>query len=97
MKDIHSKVYFYLLILLAISVPLSRYFMSIAQILLIVNWLVEGNLYEKFKKFFNNKAALVFSSLWLLHVVGLFFTDDFNYAFKDLRIKLPILILPIIF
>jgi hypothetical protein len=97
MKDIHSKVYFYLLILLAISVPLSRYFMSIAQILLIVNWLVEGNLYEKFKKFFNNKAALVFSSLWLLHVIGLFFTDDFNYAFKDLRIKLPILILPIIF
>ena len=97
MKDIHSKVYFYLLILLAISVPLSRYFMSIAQILLIVNWLVEGNLYEKFKKFFNNKAALVFSSLWLLHVIGLFFTDDFNYAFKDLRIKLPILIPPIIF
>ena len=71
--------------------------MSIAQILMIINWLVEGNLYEKFKSFFKNKAALVFTSLWFLHIIGLFFTDDFNYAFKDLRIKLPILILPIIF
>ncbi len=95
-KEIHSKAYFSILILLAISVPLSRYFMSIAQILLIVNWLVEGDLNYKFKRFFKNKAALVFSSLWLMHIIGLFFTDDFNYAFKDLRTKLPILILPII-
>ena len=96
-KEIQSKAYFYILILLAISVPLSRYFMSVAQILLIINWLLEGNFCEKLKSFFKNKAALVFSSLWLLHIIGLFFTDDFNYAFKDLRTKLPILILPIIF
>jgi len=96
-KEVHSKIYFYILILLAISVPLSRYVMSVAQILLILNWLVDGNLCEKFKSFFKNKAALVFFSFWLLHIIGLFFTDDFNYAFKDLRTKLPILILPIIF
>jgi hypothetical protein len=36
-------------------------------------------------------------SLYFLHVIGLFYTTDFNYALKDLRIKLPLLALPVIF
>jgi hypothetical protein len=32
-----------------------------------------------------------------LHLVGLLYTVDFEYALKDLRIKLPILLLPLIF
>lgn len=44
-----------------------------------------------------NLPAIVFTSLYLLHVIGLLFTVDFDYALKDLRIKLPLLVLPIIF
>jgi hypothetical protein len=32
-----------------------------------------------------------------MHVAGLLWTTDFNYALKDLRIKLPLLALPVIF
>ena len=31
-----------------------------------------------------------------MHFIGLFYTSDFNYAFKDIRIKAPLLILPLI-
>ncbi|MEI7983406.1 MAG: hypothetical protein WCI71_17275, partial [Bacteroidota bacterium] len=48
-----------------------------------------------FKAFSKNKPALIFSSILLMHVVGLIFTNDFNYAFKDLRTKLPILLIPL--
>jgi hypothetical protein len=41
--------------------------------------------------------AIVFFSLYVLHLIGLMFTVDFDYALKDLRIKLPLLVLPIIF
>jgi len=44
-----------------------------------------------------NLPAIVFTSLYVLHVIGLLFSVDFDYALKDLRIKLPLLVLPIIF
>jgi hypothetical protein len=44
----------------------------------------------------DNMPAIIFSSLFLLHILGLVFTTDFTYAFKDIRIKLPLFILPII-
>jgi len=50
----------------------------------------------KFKRYLNNKTAVLISSLFFLHVVGLFYTADFEYALNDLRIKLPLLVLPII-
>jgi len=48
-----------------------------------------------FKNFFSNKPAMIFSSIFLLHIVGLFFTTDYDYAWKDLRTKLPIFLLPL--
>jgi hypothetical protein len=52
-------------------------------------------LLQKFVQFFRNKPAMVISSIMLLHVIGLIYTTDFNYALKDLRTKLPIFILPL--
>lgn len=60
-------------------------------------WMGES-LYRIFKKFLRreNLPAVVFSSLYILHLSGLLFTIDFDYALKDLRIKLPLFVLPII-
>jgi hypothetical protein len=52
-------------------------------------------LIRKFREFFRNKPAMVLASLFLLHLLGLLYTTDFGYALKDLRTKLPILILPL--
>ncbi len=49
----------------------------------------------KFRIFFKNKPALIFSSILLLHVAGLLITTDFDYALKDLRTKLPLFLLPL--
>lgn len=50
-----------------------------------------------FRVFFRNRPAMILASLYLLHILGLVFTVDFGYALKDLRTKLPMLILPIYF
>ncbi len=49
-----------------------------------------------FKQFLRNKPALLFSSIFLIHILGLIFTTDFDYALKDLRTKIPLLLLPLI-
>lgn len=77
--------------------PLSKFLMSLSQIILASNYLLEGNLKDKFFSFFKNKPALIISSLFLLHLLGLIYTTDFEHAMKDIRIKMPLFIMPIIF
>ncbi|MEZ5082342.1 MAG: O-antigen ligase family protein [Bacteroidales bacterium] len=85
------------LVLMFISLPLSRFGLSVAQFGLLGVWLIDGKLMTKFRTLFKNKAALVLISFYLVHVIGLMYTTDLNYAFKDLRIKLPLLFLPVVF
>lgn len=54
------------------------------------------NIKTRFSDFIHNKIAVAMVSLYVMHFIGLIYTSDFQYAFKDLRIKLPILLLPMI-
>ena len=49
-----------------------------------------------FKQFFRNRPALLFSSIFLIHILGLILTTDFDYAVKDLRTKFPLFLLPLV-
>ena len=89
--------YFIALALMAASLTLSPFMMSVSQILLLAIWLFMGDpISAKLKRFAHNKVAIVLISLYILHIIGLFYTTDFAYAWKDLRVKLPLLIFPLI-
>jgi O-antigen ligase len=55
------------------------------------------NFIDQIAAFIKHKPALILSSIYLLHIVGLFYTTDMDYALKDLRVKLPLLLFPIVF
>jgi len=92
----HTSIYYFGLVLMVIGLPLSNFLMSISQFVLAGNWIWEGNFRQKFGRFWQNKSAVILSSVFLLHILGLAYTTDFNYALNDIRIKLPLLILPFI-
>jgi hypothetical protein len=92
----HSYIYIGALVLLVVGLPLSKFLLSLSQIILIVNWLIEGDLKSKFRSFIHNKPALVLSSLLFLHFIGLLYTSDFGFAWNDIRVKIPLFILPLI-
>ncbi len=93
-QTISYYLYFSGLMLLAVSLPLSKFTISISQFLIAGGWLLQGDFPARAKAFIRNKAALLLVSVYILHLAGLIHTVDFGYAFKDLRIKLPLLILP---
>ncbi len=88
----------YLLGLLTIvaSLPSSPYFTSIGQWILVLAWLADKDIALKFKTALNDKSFLVFVSFYLLHVISLFWSIDYDYGLHDLKIKLPLLVIPLI-
>lgn len=120
--EAHKKqAYLLILGLMMASLPLSRYFMSVSQFLLLALWLFDGmdlsrvaqeeksrrfqttineigqSAARQFKKFLRNKPAVLFASIYLMHVIGVLYSSDLHFALKDLRIKLPLLSLPVLF
>ncbi len=111
----HSrKVFIFSTILLAVSLPNSHFGMSVAELLLTLNWLAEGNLRNKLQRLIRRKSILLIISIYVIHLLGLINTCHFidvfrldigdldygnniKYAIRDLRIKLPLLMLPVIY
>lgn len=54
------------------------------------------NIKTRFADFLHNKIAVVMVSVYIMHLIGLIYTYDFQSAFHDLRIKLPLLIIPLV-
>lgn len=119
--------YIFGLALMIVSLPHSKYAMSVSQfwlasvfivdridirkmqllfqkqsrlkaLLLLIPWFIYqlfASVAKGFRVFFANKPALIFCSIFLMHIAGLIFTSDYVYAMKDLRTKLPIFLLPL--
>ncbi|MCB0429989.1 MAG: O-antigen ligase family protein [Flavobacteriales bacterium] len=93
---LHRHLFHTGLLLVAAGLPLSNFLMSLGQILLLISWLVGKQWRHAVTGFFRNPLALSITAIYFLHVVGLIYTTDFHYAADDLRIKLPLLLLPLI-
>jgi len=91
-----QKLFFYTLILIVITLPFFVILNSASIILLFALWLAEGNFYEKIIRFKNNPLILVFTSLYFLHLFGMFYTENIAEGKFILEKKLSILILPLI-
>jgi len=94
--SIHGKIYFYLLLLLAATLPLSIFATSVLQFALVLNWLIEGRYREKWLRLRENRAFWIYAVFMLVHLAGMLWSTDLHYGLQDLKIKLPILVLPFI-
>jgi len=84
------------LFVMCVALPTSIFLISVAQFGLAISWFWKGNYMQSFQKFIANKTAVCISIIYLLHLLWLINTSNFNYAANDLRIKIPLLIIPFI-
>jgi len=78
------------LIIIALGLPLSPFLVSAGQMLLALNFLIEGDFKNKFEQLKRNKTIWLFLLLPLVHLIWLINTSDFDYAIRDLKIKVII-------
>jgi len=95
-SEIHATIYFAGLLVIAAAMSFSVYITSVAHFIIIANYLVEGRYIEKLRTLWSRKSILLFLMLIGVHFVWIINTSDFAYATNDIRIKLPLLALPII-
>ena len=95
-----NQAYLLGLMMVAVGLTLSPFLMGMSQFWLVLVWLVDGfctkTINDKLSRFVHNKVAVLLVAFYLMHVVGLLWTSDFQYALKDLRVKLPILVMPFV-
>lgn len=95
-----NQAYLLGLLMVAVGLTLSPFLMGMSQFWLAGVWIIDGFVAKDFKqklsRFWSNKAAVLLVAFYFMHVIGLLWTSDFQYAMKDLRVKLPILIMPFV-
>ncbi|BBE17901.1 hypothetical protein AQPE_2060 [Aquipluma nitroreducens] len=81
---------------MAISLPLSKAFMSIFTGCLMLNWLIEGHFQVKLQRLKERKSVLLFISVFFLYLIGLLWTNSMQWGMHDVKIQLPLLIIPLV-
>lgn len=92
----HRNIAFWGMAMIAFGLPVSVFLVSVGTFVLAGNWLLEGQFQKRLKQFFSDPLSLILISIFLIHLVGMAWTENFQMGLKDLRIKLPILLMPLL-
>jgi hypothetical protein len=95
--EIHHQVFLIGTILLITALPLSPFLVSVGQILLMANWFLQPGLLQRLKLIYTRRSILFVISIYLIHLLWFLNTNNVVYGLHDLKIKLPLLVLPIIY
>ncbi len=82
--------------MIACSIPLSNYVMSMGGIFLSVNWFMEWNWKKKWEMLKVNKISIILSLFFFVCCFSLIKTDNWSIGIDNLLSKLPLLYTPII-
>lgn len=94
--NFHTSFHLFGISAFAVGLPTSKVILSLASMLLLLNLLLEADFRSYWKNIRSNRLLLVLFCFWSLHLIALLWTTDFNYAFNDIRIKVTLLLIPLI-
>jgi hypothetical protein len=92
----HYKIYIGSLAIALASLPFSNFSLSVGIIALAINWVAEGRWIEKVNQLRQRPSVLIFSLIFLSLLVGIFYSSNFAYALREIKLKLPLFLIPII-
>lgn len=92
----HRNLYLLGLATILCGLAWSNLLMSLGQFILIGNWLIEFNFKSKFKMLSSNGVLWLLLLIYFIHLFGFLSSENISYALKDSRIKLPLLLIPLV-
>ena len=92
----HYYIHFLVLSLFAVGIVCSKALMSIGIFLGLLNLVLEVNFKGLWLNLKQNRIFWLIGGLFLLHLIGLFWTTNLAEGFDDLRMKTSLLTVPLI-
>jgi hypothetical protein len=77
-------------------IPKVSYYFPRPQWPVLRKMFIEGNWAPKWRLFLQRRSILVLILFFILHLVGIIWAKDAGEAWKDVRIKLPLFLLPLV-
>ena len=91
-----SKIKYWLLCLVPFVMCIFQYYTAYPIIGYALFWLIEGDLKRKFNAIIKNRFALLFSTFYLLYVIGLLYSSNRDDGMFNLQVKLSIIVFPLL-
>ena len=101
-QTIHSILYFLALGTIAVTMTVSVWACNLAWVVLLANWVFDWVFASKehrnsqLSAFRTNRLLQAFIVLFLLQVIGLLWTSNFDYALDAIRKSFPLLAVPMV-
>jgi O-antigen ligase len=80
--------------MIAVGIGCSNILMSWGQIGLVISFFWDGKFKSKLRQLAQHKRMLAIMGIYLVFVLGLIHNSNWGYAMHDLKIKLPLLLIP---
>lgn len=93
----HRWLYLLSLLSIAFGLSVSKVVISLGTMLLVLNWIWEGGFAAKWRLLLARKSVFILIAVFALHLPALLWTSDVHEGWNDIRIKLPLLIIPFLF
>lgn len=94
---IHRYIYLFGLLSLSFGMMVGTVPTSVPQLILLGNWLVEMDFKRKWQQLRSNRLFWVCGAVFFIHVLGLLYTQNLKAGWDDVRTKIPLLFLPLVF
>ena len=95
-KDI-SSYYFIACISFVLGLFMQDFFkvpLTGGIIIIGLSWIFSFSFKEKLQRFMKNPTAIAFVLIYLLHLLSIFYTENYSEGWNDLRLKISFLLLP---
>ncbi|MES2679512.1 MAG: O-antigen ligase family protein [Bacteroidota bacterium] len=96
-EKIHRYIFLFGVCSLGFGMMIGAVPTSVPVLILLGNWVIELNFRQKWEKIKTNTLFWILSSVFFIHVIGVFYSSDLQAAISDLNIKAPLFILPLVF
>ncbi len=93
---IHEIILFSGLLIAVISLPYSITVCHAGILLILLNWIVQWNWKEKLKLAKQNLSVLFFVAFFIIHLIGMSYSYDFENALFNVEKKFSLLVVPVI-
>ncbi|MBI3502698.1 MAG: O-antigen ligase family protein [Bacteroidetes bacterium] len=91
-----NKILLYVVLLIIFFLPLSEKIIPPLIVIWVLLWLFDGNVKEKIISLIRSRIFFLLIFFYLLHVIGMIYTENISEGLFDLEVKFSLLLFPIL-